>query len=122
MSYRDLEIYQLSNKLVVEIHNMTLNCLPKFEMYETGSQIRRSSKSTKSNIVEGYGRRCYKKDYIHFLIIAIASNDETSDHLDTLFLTKSLKNKETYVELHELVDKLGRKLTLFIQYVRKSYK
>jgi len=40
--------------------------LPRFELYETGSQIRRSSKSIRSNIVEGYGRRRYKFDYIRF--------------------------------------------------------
>ena len=36
---------------------MTLDNLPKFEMYEEGSQIRRSSKAVASNIVEGFGRR-----------------------------------------------------------------
>lgn len=71
---------------------MSLNELPKFEMYEVGSQIRRSSKSVKSNIVEGYGRRYYKQEFIHHLIISLASNDETIDHLETLFETKSLTN------------------------------
>ena len=75
MSYRNLEIYQLAKEIAVDIHFMTLNDLPKFEMYETGSQIRKSSKSVKSNIVEGYGRRNYKLDYIRFLTFAIASND-----------------------------------------------
>ena len=40
-SYRDLEIYQLSHKLAVEIHKLSLQ-LPKFEMFEEGGQIRRS--------------------------------------------------------------------------------
>ncbi len=53
MSYRKLEIWQLSREVVIEIHQMTLERLPKFEMYEEGSQIRRASKSTKSTIVEG---------------------------------------------------------------------
>ncbi len=57
MSYKNLEIWQLSRDIVSEIHEMTLSKLPKFEMYEVGNQIRRSCKSTKSNIVEGYGRR-----------------------------------------------------------------
>jgi len=35
-SYKDLEIYKLSHKLAVEIHQMTLK-LPKFEIYEEGS-------------------------------------------------------------------------------------
>jgi len=41
--------------------------LPKFEMYEEGSQIRRSAKSVAANIVEGYGRRRYKQEFIRFL-------------------------------------------------------
>jgi len=51
-SYKDLEIYKLSHSLAVGVHKMTLKELPKFEMYEEGSQIRRSSKSIVSNIVE----------------------------------------------------------------------
>ncbi|MEM1002607.1 MAG: four helix bundle protein, partial [Bacteroidota bacterium] len=57
-------MWQLSDKLVVQIHKMSLRDLPKFEYYEVGSQIRRSMKSVKSNIVEGYGRRRYKKEFI----------------------------------------------------------
>ncbi len=55
-SYRDLEIYKKGHKLAIEIHEMSLK-LPKFELYEEGSQIRKSSKSVKNNIVEGFGRR-----------------------------------------------------------------
>jgi four helix bundle protein len=65
-SYRDLEIYNSSQELAIKIHAMAL-ALPKFEMYEEGSQIRRSSKAVTRAIVEGYGRRNYKKDFIKFL-------------------------------------------------------
>lgn len=50
-SYRDSKIYQLSHKLAVELHPVTLK-LPKFELYEEGSQIRRSSKAIPANIVK----------------------------------------------------------------------
>ena len=93
---------------------MTLNELPKFEMYETASQIRRSSKSVRSNIVEGYGRRIYKQEFLRFLTYALASNDETIDHLETLRETKSLKNETVFKEIHEMIDKLGKKLNRFI--------
>ncbi|MEO9884733.1 MAG: four helix bundle protein [Balneola sp.] len=119
MSYRNSEIWQLAREQSNRIHYMSLK-LPKFELYETGSQIRRSSKSVRSNIVEGYGRRSYNREYIRFLIFSLASNDETRDHLDSLFETESLKNKELYLELIELNDKLGKKLNLFIQSVQKS--
>jgi four helix bundle protein len=57
-SYRDLEIYQLSFQLAVEIDRLSKK-LPKHEMYEVGSQIRRSAKSIPANIAEGFGRRRY---------------------------------------------------------------
>ncbi len=121
MSYRKLEIWQIARKLVIDIHKMTLCKLPKFEMFEEGRQIRKSIKSVKSTIVEGYGRRRYKQDFIRFLIYAIASNDETTDHLETLFETESLTDQELYHDLSERLDKLGKKLNLFIKSVKKSH-
>ena len=121
MSYRNLEIWQLAKILVIDIHKMTLNELPKFEMFEEGSQVRRSIKSVKSNIVEGYGRRRYKQDYLRFLTYALASNDETTDHLETLFETESFKNKFLYQNIHERLELLGKKLNLFIQSVEKNH-
>ncbi len=121
MNYKSLEIYQLADELVIKIQNMTLTDLPDYEMFETGSQIRRSMKSVKSNIVEGYGRRSYKLDFIHFLIIAHASLDETIDHLETLFRTKSLRDKEKFEQLLNQLNLLGRKLNKFICAVRKSH-
>ncbi len=50
MSYKKLTIWQEARQIVQDIHKMTLNKLPKFELYEGGSQIRRSIKSVKSNI------------------------------------------------------------------------
>jgi len=121
MSYKNLEIWQLARELVIDIHKMTLNKLPKFEMFEEGSQIRRSVKSVKSTIVEGYGRRRYKQEFIRFLTYAIASNDETIDHLETLFETESLKDKELYHTLHDRLELLGRKLNMFIQSVNRDH-
>ena len=109
MSYRNLAIWQEARAVVKDIHKMTLTKLPKFELYEEGSQIRRSSKSIKSNIVEGYGRRRYKQEFIRFLTFALASCDETTDHLETLFETESLKDKALYNDLHERLQALGKK-------------
>lgn len=120
MSYKKLEIWERARKVSVAIHKMTLTELPKFEMYETGTQIRRSSKSIRSNIVEGYGRRRYVNEYIRFLVFAIASKDETADHLETLFETGSLENKSLYADLHEQLEILGKKLNLFIQAIERS--
>jgi four helix bundle protein len=122
MSFENLEIWQLARGLSVDVHRMTLRELPKFEMMEEGAQIRRSSKSVRSNIVEGYGRRSYKADFIKFLIYAHASYDETRDHLNALWETGSLRNEALYLDLLERSKTLGRKLNLFIQTVQRSHR
>ena len=115
MSYKNLEIWKLADDLVVEIHEMTLTKLPKFEMFEKGGQIRRSSKSVKSTIVEGYGRKRYKPEFIKFLVYSLGSNDEMIDHLETLFKTKSLQDEVVYNYLHAKLEILGKKINLFIK-------
>lgn len=119
MSYKKLHIWELSMQATLAIHKMTLQ-LPGFERFETGSQIRRSSKSVKSNIVEGYGRKKYQKEYLRFLVYAQASNDETIDHLETLFVTGSLQNEKVYEEIKSTLVLLGRKLNAFIKTLEKS--
>jgi four helix bundle protein len=90
-------------------------------MYEEGAQIRRSSKSVKSTIVEGYGRRNYKNDFIRYITYALASNDETLDHLETLYDTKSLNYEDSYYSLHSRLEILGKKINKFLQSVRKEH-
>lgn len=82
--YRDLEIYQESKRLAVLMHALTLT-LPRFELYEEGSQLRRSSKAVTVAIVEGYGRKRWKADYIKHLVYALTECDESIVHLDFLF-------------------------------------
>lgn len=120
MSYRKLEIWQEARELSIMIHQMSL-MLPKFEQSEEAQQIRRSCKSVRSNIVEGYGRRKYKQDFIRFLIIAQASNDETIDHLEILFETKSLIDTKLFDDLCERLQKLGRKINNFIKAVEQDH-
>jgi four helix bundle protein len=122
MSYRNLEIWKLSRDLVADIHKMSLTKLPKFEMYEEGTQIRRSMKSIRSNIVEGYGRRRYKQEFIRFLIFAQASSDETIDHLEILFETGSLTDEPLFKNLFKRLDELGKKINSFTQAVEASHR
>ena len=122
MSYRNLEIWIISKELVVDIQRMTLTQLPKFEMFEEGAQIRKLMKSVKSTIVEGYGRRRYKQEFIRFLTYAHASCDETVDHLETLFETGCLSDQPLYQDLHDRLFILGRKLNNFIRTVETRHR
>ncbi len=117
-SYRDLDIYKLSFEYALEIHKISLK-LPKYELYEQGSQIRRSSKSVKNNIVEGYGRRKYKADFIKFLIYAQASLLECLSQLEMISkLYPEIETKELILKY----DNLGAKLFKFIKYVENNWK
>jgi len=121
MSYKNLEIWQLTKNIIIEVHKMTIYGLPKHEMYEEGAQIRRSIKSVRSNIVEGYGKRRYKNDFLKYLVCAHASCNESLDHLEILYETESLKNDQLYKDLHDKINLLGAKLNSFIQSVEKSH-
>jgi len=119
-SYKDLEIYNLSYDLAIRVHRMSLE-LPKYEIYEEGSQVRRSSKGITSSIVEGYGRKRYKADFIRFLVYAHASCDETILHLNFIKDTHKLTEEKISSFLNEY-DQLGRKINKFIEYVEKEWK
>jgi four helix bundle protein len=119
-SYRDLEIFQLSYDLAVKVHYLTLK-LPKYELYEEGSQIRRSSKSICSNIVEGFGRRKYQADFIKFLISAHASCDETLIHLKFIYDSKYI-DEQNYISFKNEYEELSKKINKFINYVEENWK
>ena len=118
-SYRELDVYKLAYQLAIEVHHMTLS-LPKYEMYEQGSQLRRSSKSVKDNIVEGYGRKKYKSDFIRFLIYSHSSCDEAISQIE--MINEIHFEGEKLNSLLEKYDELGRKLNKFIQYVENNWK
>ena len=118
-SYRDLEIYQIAFELAKRIHYASLK-LPQFELYEQGSQIRRSSKSVKDKISEGYGRRRYKPEFIKFLIYSHSSCDETTGQLEMII--QLYPEIEEFSHLLPEYENLGKKINSFIQYVETSWK
>ena len=120
-SYKDLEVYSLGKALAVKVHKLTIEELPKFEIYEEGSQIRRSSKSIVANLVEGFGRRKYLNEFIRFITYAIASCDETKVHLEMLHETGSVP-KEDFESLCQGYEELGAKLYNFREAVAKSHR
>ena len=118
--YRDLEVYQLAHSLGVAIHRLSLR-LPIHELHETGSQLRRAGKSISANIVEGYGRRRYKQEFVRFLIFALASCDETTE-----WLTYAQDCHEELAtesgEIRARIEELGRRLNKFLQAVETGHR
>lgn len=117
--FEELEIYKLAFDYAIEVHKASLN-LPNFELYEQGSQIRRSSKSIKDQIAEGYGRRRYKSDFIKFLVYATASCDELKSQLK--MISQVYPDILEFQELIEPYQKLSIKINNFIKYVENNWK
>jgi len=83
MDYNDLRIYQLAKKLQNELYQDIIKIQYSWKIAEV-DQVKRSSSSSSSNIVEGFGRKFYPKDFFRFLNISLASSDETQNHIITL--------------------------------------
>ena len=118
-NYKELEIYQIAFTLAKNIHIASLK-LPQYELYEQGSQIRRSSKSIKDQFAEGYGRRRYKPEFIKFLIYSQSSCDETTSQLGMII--ELYPDLPVFQELLPEYENLGKKINNFIQYVETSWR
>lgn len=112
--FRELNIYKKAYELAMKVHHASLK-LPKFELYEQGSQVRRSSKSIKDTIAEGYGRRRYPADYIKFLVYAQASCDECANQIE--MIRELYPDSQGFEPLYEEYLILGKMLNKFIQSV-----
>ena len=118
--YKGLRIYEQSHALSVKVHALSLQ-LPRFEMYEEGSQVRRSSKRVPAGIVEGYRQRRYRDDFIRYLYRSLGSSDETLEHLELLSETGSAAGHPEVRELISAYESLSRQIAQFIMGVERSH-
>ena len=106
-SFRDLRVYQKLKTLHLEVHRESLG-FPKIEMYELGSQVRRSSNSAPAQVAEGWGSR-HTNMYIEAVNRAMGEVRETQHHLDTA-KDKEYLTQERFNELDDGYDHCGRML------------
>jgi four helix bundle protein len=119
--HEQLEVYKSAHALGLRVHAMTLR-LPKFEMYEQASQLRRASKSVSAQIVEGHALRQYKPEYLHYLARAYASGEEVIEHVKYILETGSAKVVAAECELLiDEYDTLCRKLFNYQQSVHRHH-
>ena len=119
--HEKLEVYRMAHALALRVHAISLK-LPKHELYEEGSQVRRSSKSVSSQIVEGHALRQYKPEYLHYLARAYGSAEETIEHLQ--FLTETASASRVESECCALANEyavLCRKLFNYMSSVQKEH-
>ncbi len=72
-------------------------------------------------IVEGYGRKRYKADFIKYLVYAHAECDETILHLDFLLQTGSAKDEARVDRLKTDYINLSRGIFNFIRWVEDNF-
>lgn len=92
MTHKDLQLYQLSLDLVVNVYELTKS-FPRNEEFGLISQIRRASVSIPSNISEGASRGS-TKDFIRFLNMTSGSLSEVETQLE---IAERLK----YIEIQD---------------------
>ena len=113
--FEDLEIWQLARQqanILWEIY-----CNGTFAKdFELRNQICKSSGSVMDNIAEGF-ERSGNKEFIHFLIIAKASNGEVRSQLYRAFDRKHISEVK-FDELKSYCETISRKITTFIKYLK----
>jgi len=80
MSFKDLQVWEMSMDLVTDIYRVTEK-FPQAEVYGLTSQMRRAAVSVPSNIAEGNGRG-HSKEYLRFLYTARGSLMELMTQLE----------------------------------------
>ena len=93
-----MEVYQRLVKLVIIIHRLTMK-FPQLEMYELGSQLRRSSNSAPANLAEGFGNK-HVNIYTECISRAQGEIRETKHHLSMARSKGYLKDND----LNQLYD------------------
>lgn len=92
MQIEDLEVYKKLCGLELEVHKLTLT-FPKFELYELGSQLRRSSNSAPANLAEGFDNK-HTNVYLESISRAQAEIRETIHHLKIAYHKGYIEQKK----------------------------
>ena len=106
MKFQDLLAYQKSFRLAMEIFEVSKK-FPKEERYSLTDQIRRSSRSTATNIAESYAKRRYPKHFISKLTDSDGENLETQSWLEFSKACNYI-NSEKFKELFEQTVQIAK--------------
>jgi four helix bundle protein len=110
--YKELLFYQKAQQIMIGVDALVKGLPKTMQAQEISRQLFRSSTSIGANIAEGHGRH-EGAEYIHFLIIAQGSANETDHWLNTI-LDISLSQREKIQALIEINNEVRRMLTATI--------
>ena len=118
-NFKNIKAWQYTDDLAVLVYSKTKS-FPKEELYGITSQLRRAVVSIPTNIAEGANRE-HKKEYLHFLYIAMGSMAETEYLLHLSRRLEYLEDDE-YKKLEDLRKESARTLYGLINSVKKETK
>ena len=113
-THKDLDVWKLAIELARDVYDLT-KILPKNEMFDITSQMRRAAVSIASNIAEGAARQT-KKEFSQFLHIASGSASEIDTIIEILRVTNLCqppelnKLQEKNTRISKMLNGLNRKL------------
>ena len=105
-NYQDLQFYQKARQVVKDIDALIKTWPKTIQAQESSRQLFRSATSVGANIAEGHGRH-QGTEYIHYLIIAQGSANETEHWLQTA-LDCGLGPKEKITVISKLNNEVIR--------------
>ena len=106
MQLEDLDVSKRLFKLAHEVHESTM-IYPKHEMYELGSQTRRSSNSASVRLAEIFGNK-HTNIYLEGISRAQGEIRETKHHLRMAYMKKYFVKEEldSFIERYEECSKM----------------
>ncbi|MFN3999349.1 four helix bundle protein [Algoriphagus sp.] len=113
MDYRDLIVYKKAFKLAMRIFEISKN-FPREEKFSLTDQIRRSSRSTCTNIGEGYRKRRFPAHFVSKLSDSDMENTETQVWLSFSLACKYI-DEVIFNELDQEVVEIGRLLNYMME-------
>jgi four helix bundle protein len=111
--YKALIIYQKTFQFAMNIFHLTKK-FPEEERYGLTSQIRRSSRSVCANIVEGYRKRIYPKQFVNKLRISDGEASETLLWLEFALACEYI-SQEQFDKLEQSINEIGYMLASMIK-------
>jgi four helix bundle protein len=107
-TFKDLEVYEESFQLAMEVFKLTKD-YPKEEQYSLTSQMRNAARSVPANIAEGWSKRKHERVFKRQLLDAIGSANEMLVWLD-MSLDCGYLNSDAHKKIVNNYEVLGRRL------------
>jgi four helix bundle protein len=116
-SAKDMDVFKRAYELSLKIHQASLG-FPQREQYGLADQLRRSSKSICSNLIEGFAKQINsKREFARYVVISLGSCNEVllwlryAGDLGYLSLETSQTWQKEYDEIARMLNRLYKSIS-----------